>query len=95
MDNDSDLVTIKTIPSDNDLQIIHGYGDGGFRISGKRFVWAVFVMPRHSKLWSPAAPEKLTASAIIDLMPEKGSAVTSAWCWRGTAFPFAEHWPMI
>ena len=71
MGDDSDLVTIKTMPSDTDLQIIHGYGDGGFRISGQRFAGAVFVMPRHSKLWSPAAPEKLTASAIIDLMPEK------------------------
>jgi len=71
MGDDSDLVTIKTMPSDTDLQIIHGYGDGGFHISGQRFAGAVFVMPRHCKLWSPAAPEKLTASAIIDLMPEK------------------------
>ena len=71
MGDDSDLVTIKTMPFDTDLQIIHGYGDGGFRISGQRFAGAVFVTPRHSKLWSPAAPEKLTASAIIDLMPEK------------------------
>ncbi|MGB1683884.1 MAG: Mth938-like domain-containing protein, partial [Candidatus Puniceispirillaceae bacterium] len=66
MGDDSDLVTIKTMPSDTDLQIIHGYGDGGFRISGQRFAGAVFVMPRHSISWSPAAPEKLTASAIID-----------------------------
>ena len=71
MGDDSDLVTIKDMPSDTNLQIIHGYGDSGFRISGQRFGGAVFVMPRHSKLWSPAAPEKLTASAIIDLMPEK------------------------
>ena len=71
MSDDSDLVTIKTMPSDTDLQIIHGYGNGGFRISGQRFAGAVFVMPRQSKLWSPAAPEKLTASAIFDLMPEK------------------------
>ena len=71
MDKHSDLVTIKSIQSDNELQIIHGYGDGGFRISGNRFSGSDFVMPRHIKLWSPAAPEKLTASAIIDLMPEK------------------------
>lgn len=71
MKNDSDLVTIKTIPSDNELQIIHGYGDGGFRISGQRFTGPVFVTPRQSKLWTPAAPEKLSASVIIDLMPER------------------------
>ena len=69
MDKHSDLVTIKTIQSDNDLQIIHGYGDGGFRISGNRFSGAVFITPRHTKLWSPATPEKLTASAILDVVP--------------------------
>ena len=66
MDKHSDLVTIKTIQSDNDLQIIHGYGNGGFRISGNQFSGAVFVTPRHTILWSPAPPEKLTASAILD-----------------------------
>ena len=71
MDNRSDLVTIKTIQSDGDLQIIHGYGDGGFRISGNRFSGSVFVTPRHTGLWSPCAPENLTASAIIDLAPRK------------------------
>jgi uncharacterized protein len=69
MDKHSDLVTIKTIQPENDLQIIHGYGDGGFRISGNRFSGSVFVTPRHTRLWSPAAPEKLTASAIIDVAP--------------------------
>ena len=69
MDKQSDLVAIKTIQSDNDLQIIHGYGDGGFRISGNRFSGSVFVMPRHTSLWSPATPEKLTAPAILEVAP--------------------------
>ena len=69
MEKNSDLVTIKAIQTDNDLQIIHGYGDGGFRISGNRFSGSVFVMPRHTKLWSPAKPEKLTASAILGVAP--------------------------
>ncbi len=67
MDKQSDLVTIKTIQSDNDLQIIHGYGDGGFRISGNRFFGSVFVTPRHTSLWSPPAPDQLTGPAIIDV----------------------------
>ena len=71
MDKNSDLVTIKTIQSDNDLQIIHGYGDGGFRISGNRFLGSVFVTLRHTSLWSPPTPEQLTASAIIDVAPGK------------------------
>ena len=69
MDKQSDLVTIKTFQSDNDLQIIHGYGDGGFRISGNRFSGSVFVTLRHTILWSPPTPEQLTASAIIDVAP--------------------------
>ena len=70
MDKHSDLVTIKTIDSDNDLQIIHGYGDGGFRISGNWFFGSVFVTPRQTKLWSPVTPELLTASAIVDVASE-------------------------
>ena len=69
MDKYSDLVTIKTIQSDDKLQIIHGYGDGGFRISGNRFSGSVFVTPRHTCVWSPPTPEQLTASAIIDVAP--------------------------
>ena len=71
MDKQSDLVTIKTIQSDNDLQIIHGYGDGGFRISGNRFSGSVFVTPRHTSLWSPPTPEQLTASEIMGVTPGK------------------------
>ena len=70
MDKQSDLVTIKSIKSDNDLQIIHGYGDGGFRISGNRFSGSVFVTPRHTRLWSPPMPEQLTVPAIKDVAPE-------------------------
>ena len=67
MDKQSDLVTIKTIQSDNDLQIIHGYGGGGFRISGNRFLGSVFVTPRYTSLWSPPTPKHLTISAIIEV----------------------------
>ena len=71
MDKHNDLVTIKTIQSDNDLQIIHGYGDGGFRISGNRFSGSVFVTLRHTSLWSPPVPEQLTVSGIIDMAQEE------------------------
>ena len=90
MGNDSDFVTVKTIPSDNNLQIIHGYGNGGFRISGQRFAGAVFVTPRHSKLWSPAAPEKLTASAIIELMPVKAPPLLLLGVGAAPLFPLQD-----
>ena len=71
MDKHSELVTIKTIQSDNDLQIIHGYGDGGFRISCNLFSGSVFVTQRHTSVWSPPMPEELTASAIFEVAPEE------------------------
>jgi len=67
MDHDSDLVTIKTLSSTGDLQIIHGYGDDGFRISGTRYAGSVFVTPRQSELWSPPAAKDLSANEIIAL----------------------------
>ena len=71
MENQSNIVTIKTIQSDNDLQIIHSYGNGGFRVSGNRFSGSIFVTPRHTSLWSPPVPEQLTVSGIIDMAQEE------------------------
>ena len=68
MDQDSDLVTIKTLQPDGDLQIIHGYGDGGFRISGSRFAGSVVVTPRETVLWTPPAADKLSANTITALL---------------------------
>jgi uncharacterized protein len=68
MDQDSDLVTIKTLQPDGDLQIIHGYGDGGFRISGSRFTGSVVVTPRQTVLWTPPAADKLSANTITALL---------------------------
>ena len=68
MDQDSDLVTIKTLQPDGDLQIIHGYGDGGFRISGSRFTGSVVVTPRQTVLWMPPAADKLSANTITTLL---------------------------
>ena len=68
MDQDSDLVTIKTLQPDGDLQIIHGYGDGGFRISGSRFAGSVVVTPRQTVLWTPPAADKLSANTITALL---------------------------
>ena len=71
MDRDSDLVTIKTLQPDGDLQIIHGYGDGGFRIRGSRFAGSVVVTPRQTVLWTPPAADKLSAHTITALLPDE------------------------
>ena len=70
MDRDSDLVTIKTLHADGDLQIIHGYGDGGFRISGSRFAGSVLVTLRETVLWTPPEADKLSADTITALLPD-------------------------
>ena len=70
MDRDSDLVTIKTLQPHGDLQIIHGYGDGGFRISGSRFAGSVLVTPRETVLWTPPEADKLSADTITTLLPD-------------------------
>jgi uncharacterized protein len=70
MDRDSDLVTIKTLPPDGDLQIIHGYGDGGFRISGSRYAGSVVVTLRQTVLWTPPEPNKLSATTITALLSD-------------------------
>ena len=70
MDRDSDLVTIKTLHPDGDLQIIHGYGDGGFRISGSRFAGSVVVTPRQTVLWTPPEPNKLSATTITAFLSD-------------------------
>ena len=68
MNKNSDLVTIKTFQSNGDLQIIHGYGGGGFRIGGNRFAGSVIVTPRHTSLWKPPTPDMLTANALTALL---------------------------
>ena len=70
MDRDSDLVTIKTLQPDGDLQIIHGYGDGGFRISGSRFAGSVMVTPRQTISWMPPPADKLSANTITALLSD-------------------------
>ena len=70
MEQKDDLVTIKTLHSDSDLQIIHGYGDGGFRISGNRFNGSVVVTLRHTYSWTPPPPDNLTAKAFKEFLAD-------------------------
>ena len=70
MEQNDDLVTIKTLQSDSDLQIIHGYGDGGFRISGNRFNGSVVVTLRHTYSWTPPPPDNLTAKAFKEFLAD-------------------------
>ena len=72
----SNRVTITAIQSENDLQIIHGYGDGGFRISGNRFSGSGFVAPPY-QIMVANRTRKANSVSIIDLAP---AALPPCYC---------------
>ena len=47
------LVNIKSFENSGDLQIVNGYGDNAFRISGERYVGPVIILPRFTISWKP------------------------------------------
>ena len=66
------MVDIKTFGDGSDLQLIHGYGDGGFRIAQQRYAGAMFLLPREAQPWSP--PEDLDTLSIDNIRPLLGDA---------------------
>ncbi len=55
-----------TPPVGADRQLIQGYGDGGFRVSGTRHKGSILVLPRLTLAWSI---ENIDNLAIEDLAP--------------------------
>lgn len=49
-------------------QLIESYGNGGFKISGRRFAGSVVVFPERVAPWPGAAVEAVTASALQVLL---------------------------
>jgi uncharacterized protein len=45
-------------------QIIEGYGDGGFRISGQRIEGSVIVFPERVVAWATAAPGEVSVGSL-------------------------------
>jgi uncharacterized protein len=45
-------------------QIIEAYGDGGFRVSGKRLEGSVIVFPDNTLAWPVSDPAQLTAASL-------------------------------
>ena len=66
------MVDIKTFGEGSDLQLIHGYGDGGFRVSGSRYSGSLFLLPRLSTAWTP--PKDIDNLTADDLLPFLGEA---------------------
>ena len=63
------MVEVKTFGDGSDLQLIHGYGDGGFRVSQERYAGDLFLLPRQATSWnSPAHIDELGAGDLLPLM---------------------------
>ena len=61
------MVEIRQFGDGSDLQLIHGYGDGGFRVSGERHAGSLFLLPRQAQIWTP--PAQLDDLCADDLLP--------------------------
>ena len=66
------MVEVKTFGDGSDLQLIHGYGDGGFRVSQERYAGHLFLLPREASVWQP--PTNIDDLAATDLLPLMGDA---------------------
>ena len=62
------MVTIHDFPDDGKLQIIHGYGEGQFRIAGAQYFGAQFILPRQTLSWSVKTLSDITAENIVKMV---------------------------
>ncbi|MEC8551113.1 MAG: Mth938-like domain-containing protein [Pseudomonadota bacterium] len=67
------MVDIRTFGDGSDLQLIHGYGDGGFRVAGERHGGSLFLHTRQAQAWEP--PQNLDQLTVDELMPLIGANV--------------------
>ena len=62
----SAVVNIRTFENSGDLQLINGYGNNGFRISGEKYSGPVILCPRQTLCWQPAkSAEDLSLDHIV------------------------------
>ena len=67
------MVDFRTFGDGSDLQLIHGYGDGGFRVAGERHGGSLFLHTRQAQAWEP--PRDLDRLTIDELIPLIGTDV--------------------
>ena len=77
---------ISGIPSAGQ-QLINGYGDGGFRVSGVKFVGSVLVLPEKTLLWGIQNITELSIDSLIGLDDENVKVeILLIGCGSGMAF---------
>ena len=85
------MVDIKSFGEGSDLQLIHGYGDGGFRVSGTRYSGSLFLLPRLSTAWTPPADlDDLTAGDLVPLLGDPSALLLVLGTGEAPQHPFNE-----
>jgi len=72
-DQHNPLVSIKEFSDDGKLQIVHAYGNGGFRIAKQPYSGHQLVFMRQTLSWDISSPDDITISSlqpIIEAQPE-------------------------
>ena len=54
--------------SNSDLQLIHGYGDGGFRVTGTRHTGDLLLLPRVTVAWEHPPLDTLTFNDVAPFL---------------------------
>lgn len=85
------MVEVRTFGDGSDLQLIHGYGDGGFRVSQERYAGDLFLLPRQAMSWQvPADLDSLSADDLLALMGETPPPLLILGAGEAPMHPFAE-----
>ena len=63
-------------------QVLQGYGDGGFRISGQRYEGSVLVFPRRVVAWPVASLADLTEDSLAEVLAARHSVAEGVWTAR-------------
>jgi len=61
-------VDIKTFSGDGELQLIHGYGDGGFRVTNQRYKGDLVLFPRTTIEWTVPNLETLCFADLATVL---------------------------
>ncbi|MBO0334652.1 Mth938-like domain-containing protein [Sneathiella sp. CAU 1612] len=68
-------------------QLINGYGDGGFRVSGVRYEGSVLILPEKTESWSLTDIEALSLDSLDSLAQNSDEIdILLIGCGEGMAF---------
>ena len=85
------MVDIKSFGEGSDLQLVHGYGDGGFRVSGTRHSGNLFLLPRLTTIWTPPTDlDDLTADDLMPLLGDPAAPLLVLGAGEAPQHPFTE-----